>query len=526
MKHPIRSLSFVVLGAAVMAGLAACGASAGTQDASNPGAVVPEPPVVESEPIEITAASAEITTGSQLTLSWRVTGAQEVRWYTITDEGDRDPLTGVLTGAQGAVQVPIPSADRLNLELEAHHEADDSSITQAVPWATEHVVIRGDDYDPYDVERTPSDPVPGTLRDVLMRAEPGAIIGFAGNVTQVDLTGVDLRTPSAPMTPGGPLDKVDAHLWFDRDVTVSGPTGRTVRLLSANEDASFASRIGYIAQGATVTLENLDLVGGRFIYSGAGLANVGTLTLNNVNLTDHHAWQCGGALYNAGILTIQGGVLDGNRAGTDAATIGVPQTLRGTTYETTPSDTGYGSAVCNVLGGTVDATGVTIRNHEAKYRGAIFNVSGNVIWRDGTIEGSTVTMTPFNLTEADATDDRAGGAIYNLDELTLARTTVELNESSEYAGGLYLGPASSATLDGVTLQANNAAAFDGNLLREVNSGVGPGQLTVTGGTQIGSTAPDLDSFVVDLTPPSPLGLTTQATSGAAANAYWTASYRD
>lgn len=524
MKNPTRALLFVLLSATVLAGLAACGASAGTQDARNPAPAGPEQP--ELEPIEVTAASVQVAPGSQLTLTWNVSGADEVRWYATNEAGTRDPLTGVLTSTEGTTQVPIPAAERLNIELEAHGESDVASVTQAVAWDTRHVVTRSDDYDPYDVERTPSEPVPGTLRYVLAEADSEAIVGFAGNITQVNLTGVDLRTPSAPMTPGGPLNKVDAHLWFDRDITLSGPTGRTVRLVSANEDASFASRIGYVAQDATVTLENLDLVGGRFIYSGAGLANVGNLNLNNVNLSNHHAWQCGGALYNAGTLTIQGGVLEGNRAGTDAATINVPQTLRGTTYQTTPSDTGYGSALCNVLGGTVDATGVTIRNHEAKYRGAIFNVSGEVVWRDGLIEASTVTMAPFNLTEADATDNRAGGAIYNLDELMLIATTVERNESSEYAGGLFLGPSSNATLDAVTLQANNATTFDGNLLREVNDGVGPGLLTVTNDTQIGLTAAGLDTYVVDLTPPSPLGLATQSTTSRQSNAYWTASYHD
>jgi hypothetical protein len=482
---------------------------------------------VESEPVEIAAASAELTTGSQLTLAWNATGAQQVRWYAVSDDGDRTPLTDELADSQGSLNVAIPAANRFNLQFEAHGETDAQTVTQTVTWSSENVVTREDDYDPYNVERTPSDPLPGTLRQVLADAEPGTVIGFAGNVNQINLTGVDLRTPSAPMTPSGSLDKVDAHLWFDRNVTVSGPIGRTVLLASANDDPSFASRVGYVVQDVSVTLENLEIAGGRYIYSGAGLANVGTLTLRNVNLNNHHAWQCGGALYNAGTLTLEGGVLDGNRAGTEADTIGVPQTLRGTSYQTTPSDTGYGAALCNVLGGTVDATGVTIRNQEGKYRGAIFNVSGNVTWRDGLIENSTVAMAPFNLTPADASDDRAGGAVYNLDGLTLINTTIEQNQSGEYAGGLYLGPASSTTLDTVTLQGNNAAAFDGNLLREVNAGVGPGALTVTGSTQIGTTTPsDLTAFVVDLTPPSPLSVAPQALTPSDAGAYWTPTYSD
>src|SRR5262249_27368299 len=144
---------------------------------------------------------------------------------------------------------------------------------------------------------------------------------YAGGV--YDLTAVNNSTNSAnglPVISGGGKKAAADNL------TISGNGDIIQRDTSAP-----AFRLFDVAQGASLTLENVTLQAGKAFGSGAAadggaIYNQGTLTLNGATVQGNTAQGSdgapadGGAIYNQGTLTLNGTTVQGNTAQGSART--------------------------------------------------------------------------------------------------------------------------------------------------------------------------------------------------------------
>jgi hypothetical protein len=202
-------------------------------------------------------------------------------------------------------------------------------------------------------------------------------------------------------------------------------------------------RLFEVASGATLTLENLTLTGGRPPrgYGGGAILNAGTLVLDGVTVTGNQVvgtpgtlWgsgltspgvsAVGGGIWSAGSLTLENGTLMENNyaLGGDGDPFGDP-----------PS--GAMGGALYVAGGTVNIRDTTFSNNSAAagftqsvngasaFGGAIYVAAGSV-----TMTTSTVTQNGADANWVPGTNDGGGIYITNaatvyLDALTVANTT-------------------------------------------------------------------------------------------------------
>ena len=247
----------------------------------------------------ITNLQATIAMGSTVDLSWQQTGATTFDIYAVlnTDSTDQQLIQSGVTGTTATIAIPASTRQTVRVVATGPGGSATADVTLT------NVVTSNADYDPYMLQgHTPDSPVPGTLRYEIANAASGSIVGFASNVTAIDISGVDILSSSG----------ADSHLIFRGDVTVSAPAaGVTLNGVSpapsgtpAAEVYTWESRMMLVAPGVTVHLDHLTIQGGTFIYNGAGIFNQGTLTLSNSTVTGNRAWQLGGGIYNASGATL------------------------------------------------------------------------------------------------------------------------------------------------------------------------------------------------------------------------------
>ena len=428
-----------------------------TNDVGSDTATVTVTVTLEDDGIAVLSdVSAELVLGSRIALTWTAENAIGFDVYAVENEDDADVLLleTLPSGATGAT-VGIPASTRQTLRVVALGAVEDDATDLPVP---ANVVVSAEDYDPYDsLGFSPEDPIPGTLRYVVANAPSGSIVGFAADVTLIELYGVDL------VEIGGVSQ--DAHLIFRDDVTVSGPEAKVTLLgvSGAGPDAvdpfTWQSRVVFVPADTTVVLDNLVISGGTFIFNGAGIRNDGTLTLSNSEVSGNRAWNRGGGIWNTatGTLTIEGSLITNNRSVSEDDEVDVTFPIRDDPTETlTVSNSGFGGGIYNNPGGVVTITDSIIAENEAKISGGgIYNNDGDV-----SLTGSTVTD--------NAADHRAypafpeagyyslGGGAYNSGSFVFTGGDFEANVAADLGGGYFHDASSTGVISDTTFAVNDA----------------------------------------------------------------------
>lgn len=368
---------------------------------------------------ELTGLSAETVRLSQVALSWSVDGASFVEVYAaVSSAPDADAtLVTTLAGNATGHTMPIPTSDRQTVRVCAVSGAERACDTAALS----NVVTRADDYDPYylePLEPAPGDPardvpwpepeIPGTLRSLILNADEGAVIGFAADIDHILIRGVDLLFLDGP-------GYQDAHLILERNITISAPaTGVTLEGVTAwlpgnppGDPFTYRSRLIYVVEGTTVTLEHLTITGGTFIYRGGGIRNDGNLTILDSTITENRAWEVGGGIWNnaTGTLLVERSTITDNQAVT------LPEELDGDAsysirrdppdgYEIFMFDTGVGGGLFNQAGGSVTLIDSLVEGNVAtEFGGGIYTEAGATTHLDDTI---VTGNTPSDIVQASA----------------------------------------------------------------------------------------------------------------------------
>jgi hypothetical protein len=216
-------------------------------------------------------------------------------------------------------------------------------------------------------------------------------------------------------------------------------------------------RYFFVASGASLTVQDLTLVGGASTNGGA-IYSQGALTLSDVVFGDNRAsisggYAVGGAVYiAAGTANISNSLFRDNSGG----------------------GTAYGSAVY-VAAGTVAFSNDTVENNSATYGGGLYIAGGTVTFTNDTVENNWATyggglyiaggaVAFSNDTVENNWAGNGGGLYIACGTVTFTSDTVEHNSASN-GGGLYIGKGATVDIDAFTLAntIDNTASVDPNI---------------------------------------------------------------
>ncbi len=436
--------------------------------------------VVAGDLPSITSFTGEVVSGSRLTLTWTASGADGFAIYGVGEDDAEELLLGSILGSVNTATIAIPPSNRQLLRIVATNAAGEDS-RETGPLA--NVVTNTADYDPYYAQGwIPEAEVLGTLRSVVLRAPEGAVIGFASDITTLELSGVDF-TPSV----------ADAHLFLRKGVTISGPTGRvTLKGVSGKRadqpgDAyTYRSRVVYVSSGITVTLENLVITGGEFIFVGAGVRNDGNLRIENSVITENRSWEFGGGVFNNGELTISNSRISNNEAFTTDAELGHQYEIRGGFLVPDPAfgPDGYGGGVYNRAGGVITINASTITGNSVRISGGgLFN-SGTVTMTASGISGNRANRNAFAPYSGAFS---YGGGVLNSGVFTFSNADIVDNDAVDQGGGLYQTSGGTGTLTTVDFD-QNAAEYGGAIRLLYCGEPANNNLTMTGVDLTGNTS--------------------------------------
>lgn len=442
-------------------------------------------PGSEPEPV-ISSFTATVVAGSRLELAWAATGATSYQVVAVLAGSPTDTTTVVASTAATSATVAIPAANRQLLRLIATGDGGADAF-EATPL---NVVTNGLDYDTYNGSwwTVPAeDVVAGSLRAVVADAADGAVIGFASDVTNIALYGVNIFDPKsdAAYGPAGPgVATVDAHLNLLRDVTISGPVDSPVTIRSvAHPDSTdldgfrWRSRVLFVPRGRTAALSNLRIADGTFIFVGAGVRNDGTLVMTDVLVENNRAWQFGGGIANVGgVLTLQRVTMRGNLAATLDAEVGEIFRIRQNTIEPIESapvanlttvDDGYGGGLANLAGpgavvGSVSVVDSFLDANEAKLMGGgLYTSTGAVTFTDTDVTDNLANLEGYAPYPASRTDGLLsyGGGIGSGGAFAMSGGVVTGNHSTHIGGGFANFASGTATLTDVAFVSNTAEFY-------------------------------------------------------------------
>ena len=414
----------------------------------------------------ISDLTAEVVSGSQVALTWTAENAASFDIYAVHASDPDVLIEGGVSGAASGATVPIPASDRQTVKVIARSPVDDAEDTVALS----NVVVSAEDYDPYDsLGFTPETAIPGTLRFLVGLAQAGDVIGFASDITEIELYGVDLINNGEGL--------VDAHLIVDADVTISGPAaGVTLRGIAGVEIGdpgvvdpfTYQSRVVYVPETANVVLENLVITGGTFIYKGAGIRVDGTLTLRDSTVTGNRAWDNGGGIYNKGTLAIEGSTISGNTSAVEDDEVNSTYDIRDI-FTINITNGGFGGGLYND-GGTVTITDSVISDNVAKFSGgAVYNHAGTVTVIDSTIADNAADFSLYADNDPGLTPFSYGGGFLNLATLSVSGSEVSGNDARYNGGGLYADADGQSDLSDVQFGLNSAD-FGGAIYHEYYEG--------------------------------------------------------
>ncbi|HEY0738541.1 MAG TPA: CSLREA domain-containing protein [Herpetosiphonaceae bacterium] len=316
------------------------------------------------------------------------------------------------------------------------------------------------------------------------------VINIPGGVYLLTLDGADDDTAAL-----GDLDLLG-------NLTLSG-AGIADTIIDGNAQ----DRVFDIMSGAQVHLTQLMIRNGyaagsdAAFGSGGGLRTSGTATLTNVRLQNNRAGGeeseyvgfpgNGGGIANNGTLMILGGTVEQNESGggsdpgegggifnTGSLTIEASQVRNNEAVTSVYNSGGRGGGIAND-GGTVTATATQITANEASgaregtgYGGGIANLSGAMQLITSIVDQNYVYG-------GYAASGGEGGGIYNLDQLTIERSTIAHNRAgSGYAmgtgGGIY--NEGTLTVANSTIS-HNVSEGNGEIAPGIGGGVGGGIAT-------------------------------------------------
>lgn len=426
---------------------------------------------VWSEP-SVEAVEAQVVRGSRLEISWVGVGDS----FDVVAVGPGDSTIMLATAVTETIAtVPIPASDHQVIRVVANVAGATPAESNDVSLATLPIVVDDGDYDPFNsLGYVPDAPIPGTLRYWIDSAPEGSIIGFASDITVVNVRGVEVvpnPLASQPFQPSG----FDTHLAIKHDLTISGPdTLLEIRASSISddpdEDVSFAfrSRAMLINHGVVATLENLRVTGGTYISNGAGVRNNGTLTIINSEIVGNRAWDKGGGVFNDtnAVLTIEDSLIADNQAATLGSEVGTTSEIRNSDPEEYPEgqfelpDGGYGGGLFNEENGTVTISNTIFRNNSAKVSGGgIFNEPrGEINMTGGAFDGNEADFTP-HIPPVPLEDDwyfSYGGGVLNAGTFSLSNSEITDGRALEQGGGLHQDRVGESRLSNVTITRNSA----------------------------------------------------------------------
>ncbi len=454
-------------------------------------------PVGAGDQTRILSFAGSVTTGSQALLTWTTENTATVTLYAVTPAGTDEQEIGTYTGASVGATVPLPDAGHQAYRLDATGASGTVSSSLA---ALPNVVVNDDDYDVYDLRGwEPQPSIAGSLRSVLFTAPAGSVIGFASDVTQITVYGVDiLHTAGA----------TDGHLILRNDVTISGPVATPVELVGVSahdfvtgpapgDPVTYGSRMVYVPTGVTATLENLVISGGSFIYYGAGIQNAGTLTVRNCTITGNRAFGTGGGIRNVtgATLTVEDSIITDNQAITLDSEIDHDWLIRGAPGEPAqfPGVNGWGGGLANE--GTATVTNTVISDNTARQSGGgVYNI-GTLTLNDTTVSGNTADhLTGY--TEVGLGDYSEGGGIANFATLTFTGGSVTSNLAADQGGGLFQYANGMGTVTNVSVTTNVAGVpgnlgYGGGIMHHYFTGEIDTNLILTGVTHTGNTPQDI-----------------------------------
>ena len=248
------------------------------------------------------------------------------------------------------------------------------------------------------------------------------------------------------------------EITISRNITIKGKTDKSSDKLNANktEGSKPAHRIFVVKNGATLTLENLTLTGGRDESTGGGgavLAN-GNLIITNCDVTDNQTGANGGGIYAMGTLAMENCTLNNNKVNYTHASgggavfvhINGTHTMKNCTLTANEAEKGDGGGIYTM--GDLTMEGCTLTGNKAtSNRG-----SGGGIYAAGTLN-----MTECTLTANEATSNGNGGGIsvVNGGVLNMKKCILEGNKVSHGKGGGISVVKSHLTMENCTLTDND-----------------------------------------------------------------------
>ena len=246
---------------------------------------------------------------------------------------------------------------------------------------------------------------------------------------------------------------------INTNLTIKGEEGAAVLDANKTTDGKSAHRIFKLANGKTLTLEEVTLQGGQTSDDTADNKNggavfingTGKLTMNNSTIKDCKATEDGGAVYTkGGTVTMMDSSIKGCQAKNGGA-------IRASANGSTP-------ATVSIQGGTIGGMGADIN----KAAGGTDSKGGGIF-----ISGNNSALTLTNVAVKGNTADKDGGGIYvNANaKLTVSGGSIADNTSDSGRGGAIAFEA------GKTLTLQNACTVSGNTAQ--NSG---GAVYIAGGT--------------------------------------------
>lgn len=405
----------------------------------------------DEEPV-VGSLTTAIVSGEEFEATWDADATSTYDVYAVAST-DAETLegTGLASSVGSGDAVPLPP-----MGLPVIRVVDAGTEATVAEGSLGDFVYSDEDYDVYvssDVDDA-EPPIDGSLRQVLASADPGSVIAFASDIATIELYGVELSADGDN----------DAHLMIYDGVTILGPPGGlTLQGVSAGStgdaavDFSYNSRMMYIAPGADVTLENLTITGGTFIYNGGGIMNQGTLTIRNSEVSDNRAWSTGGGIVTAAgsTLVVEDSMVSENRAYVLEDEVDVDFPIRGGAGSSGEiDDGGWGGGLWIGDGADVTITNTTFSNNDAKVSGAGVYADANAAV---SMSGSDVLANTAE--HADFTN--WGGGIYALGILSYSGGSISNNVGGA-GGGLYVDQPSEVTL-GDVLFSQNVAEYGGGI---------------------------------------------------------------
>ena len=438
-----------------------------------------------SEPAVIGSLQHEIVTGSRTRLTWTASNAAAIQVYAVDADDDAQPVGGTLSGSTRDATIDIPVAARQTIRV----CAEAASFPDACAETTlTNVVTTAADWDPYDLSGfIAEEPIAGSLRSVMLEATPGSVVGFAADIDEVIVSGVDLEF--MPELGGWQ----DGHLILREDVTISGPPGRvTLRGASGweapdpSDPFTWRSRIVFVMPGVAAELENLVLTEGAFIFAGAGIRNNGSLTVRNSVISDNRAWNLGGGIWNTstGVLELVDSIVSGNRAASEVNEVGAAYAIRGDDVICVAAS-GFGGGLFNEGTATIRDT-LFSTNEAVVSGGGIYNV-GELSLENVRLEDNFADYVPYtddpdfpdypifvddpDCAQVDTFDPYSlGGGMYQGTTASFAGTDVLGNFVRDAGGGLFVDAASGSTLLSNLLIDFNVSQFGGGIQHEFFDG--------------------------------------------------------